>query len=292
LGKNGFTWGLLTPVLIFFVVFNVIPLLWMIGLSFHRYVLTAGGAPKFIGLDNYVRLLGDANLWGSFSKTLIFMVLTVGLSAVIGAALGYFFWGGAKMPGRRLALTLLFTPMLLTPVSVGAFFRLMLDPNFGIISFLSGVLTGSRVDFLADPTLAAASVLMLDVWMWTPFMTLITLAALASVPQAELEAAQVDRLRWTTKVYRVILPHAKFILMLGVLLRTIDAFKTTDQVLLLTQGGPGSATELLGLRIYRLGFDSLDMGSASTVAVVALFVAIGFTSLYLYVLNLRKKEQL
>jgi multiple sugar transport system permease protein len=244
-----------------------------------------------VGLQNYQRLFGDQEMWGSFSRTLLFMLLTVLGATVLGGLLGFLFWGSAKMPGRRLALTLLFTPMLLTPVAVGAFYRLMLDPNFGVISYLVSLVTGQRENLLSSPGTAFPTVLLIDIWMWTPFMTLITLAALASVPQAELEAARVDRLRWWTVLRRVILPHAKFILMLGVLLRTIDAFKTTDQVLLLTSGGPGSATELLGLRLYRLGFDSLNMGMASTVAVVALFVAIGFTTLYLYVLNLRKKEE-
>lgn len=287
----GFTWGLLVPILVFFVVFNVIPLLWMVGLSFYRYLLTSGLPPLPVGLQNYQRLFADQEMWGSFSRTLLFMLLTVLGATVLGGLLGFLFWGSAKMPGRRLALTLLFTPMLLTPVAVGAFYRLMLDPNFGVISYLVSLVTGQRENLLSSPSTAFPTVLLIDIWMWTPFMTLITLAALASVPSAELEAARVDRLRWWTVLRRVILPHAKFILMLGVLLRTIDAFKTTDQVLLLTSGGPGSATELLGLRLYRLGFDSLNMGMASTVAVVALFVAIGFTTLYLYVLNLRKKEE-
>ena len=290
LQKHGYAWGLLVPILLFFIVFNAIPLLWMIGLSFYRYVLTSGMAPVSVGLENYKQLLTDQAMWGSFSRTLIFVLLTVIGASLLGGLLGFLFWGSAKMPGRRLALTLLFTPMLLTPVSVGAFYRLMLNPNFGVITYFFGLMTGAREDLLTSPGTAFLTVLLIDVWMWTPFMTLITLAALGSVPSAELEAAKVDRLRWITVLRRVILPHAKFILMLGVLLRTIDAFKTTDQVLLLTSGGPGSSTELLGLRLYRLGFDSLDMGMASTLAVIALFVAIGFTTLYLYVLNLRKQE--
>lgn len=290
LQRHGYAWGLLVPMLIFFIVFNVIPLLWMIGLSFYRYVLTSGAAPVSVGLENYRQLLTDQSMWGSFSRTLVFMSLTVFGASVLGGLLGFLFWGSAKMPGRRLALTLLFTPMLLTPVAVGAFYRLMLDPNFGVISYLFGLVTGSHENLLSKPGTAFPTVLLIDIWMWTPFMTLITLAALASVPSAELEAARVDRLRWITVLRRVIFPHAKFILMLGVLLRTIDAFKTTDLVLLLTSGGPGSSTEFLGLRLYRLGFDSLNMGMASTVAVVALFVAIGFTTLYLYILNLKRQE--
>jgi len=289
-GDRSFAWMLIVPVLVFFVVLNVVPLLWLAGLSFYRHTLISGRPPTFIGLDNYRAILTSSDLWGSFGTTFTFMALSVGGATILGALLGFLFWGSAKMPGRRLALTLLFTPMLLTPVSVGAFFRLMLDPNFGILNYFAGLVVGHKVDFLAQSSTAFPAVVLIDIWMWTPFMTLITLAALGSVPAAEMEAAAVDRLRWTTKLRRVILPNAKFILMLGILLRTIDAFKTTDQILLLTRGGPGSATELLGLRLYRLGFDSFDMGSASALAIVALLAAIGFTSLYLYVLNLKAEK--
>lgn len=291
LKKHGFIWGLLTPILVFFIVFNIIPLLWMVGMSFYRYVLTSGMAPVSVGLGNYQDLLSSQDMWGAFRRTLGFVLLTVLGASVLGILLGLLFWRSTKMPGRRVALTLLFAPMLLTPVAVGAFYRLMLEPNFGVISYFVSLVTGRQQNLLASPGTAYATVLAIDIWMWTPFMALITLAALASVPQAELEASRVDRLRPLAVARRVILPHAKFILMLGVLLRTIDAFKTTDQVLLLTNGGPGNITDLLGVRLYRIGFDSLDMGVASTVAVVALFVAIGFTTLYLYVLNLRKKGE-
>ncbi|MES1936871.1 carbohydrate ABC transporter permease [Salinisphaera hydrothermalis] len=290
LGRHGFVWGLLAPALIFFCVFNVVPLIWMVGLSFYNYTLTTGNPPMFNGIDNYLSLLSDPSDWSAFSRTFLFMLLTVSLSGLIGSLLGLVFWGSKNLPGRRIALTMLFTPMLLTPASVGVFFKLMLNPNFGVISYIAELFTGHRVDFLSHQMSAQIAVLLVDVWMWAPFMTLITLAALASVPQAELEAARVDRLGWFATLKRVIFPHAKFILMLGLLLRTIDAFKTTDVVLLLTHGGPGASTELLGMRIYRLGFNSLDMGNASTMGVVALLIAIGFTSLYLYVLSLKRVE--
>lgn len=290
-GHHGFVWGLLTPALIFFCVFNVIPLMWMLGLSFYDYSLITGRPPDYTGLGNYIALLNSGTAWLALSRTFLFVLLSVSLTGLFGSLLGLLFWRSKGLPGRRIALTLLFTPMLLTPTSVGVFFGLMLDPAFGVISYIAELITGHTVAFLSHPISAQVAVLFINVWMWTPFMILITLAALGSVPQAELEAAKVDRLGWLSTLKRVILPHAKFILMLGLLLRTIDAFKATDAVLLLTQGGPGAATTLLGVWIYRVGFNSLDMGTASTLGVVALIIAIGFTSLYLYVLNLRRQEK-
>jgi multiple sugar transport system permease protein len=121
-------------------------------------------------------------------------------------------------------------------------------------------------------------------------MILMTLAALGSVPKAELEAAEIDRLPWLKRLWYVVLPHGKFILMLGILLRTIDAFKTTDLVYLMTRGGPGNRTEFVGVTLYRQGFEAFQMGDASALAVVTLLIAIAFTSIYLYVLNYRESR--
>jgi multiple sugar transport system permease protein len=192
------------------------------------------------------------------------------------------------MPGRRLALTLLFTPMILPPVAVGTFYRLIYEPNFGVANYYVSQLTGDTIDFLGDKDWAFFATVAVDVWMWTPFMILMTLAALGSVPKAELEAAEIDRLPWLKRLRYIVLPHGKFILMLGILLRTIDAFKTTDLVNLMTRGGPGAETETIGLLLYRQGFEAYQMGDASSIAVVTLLIAIAFTSIYLYVLNYRE----
>ena len=118
---------------------------------------------------------------------------------------------------------------------------------------------------------------------------LITLAALGSVPRAELEAAEVDRLPWLKRFWYVVLPHAKFILMLGIVLRTIDAFKVMDLIYQLTRGGPGNATEVIGITLFRKAFEGVTMGWSSALAVITLLIAIAFTSIFLYILNLRRR---
>lgn len=289
-GSRVFPTLLLTPILIFFVIWNVIPLLWLLGVSFYQYKVTAARAPKYVGFDNFVDLWKSSETWGLLSRTMSFMILTVGIATVLGVLLGLLFWGSSGMPGRRVALTLLFSPMVLPPVAVGTFFRLIYEPSFGIANHISDALIGRRFDFLGNKDLAFASTVAVDVWMWTPFMILMTLAALGSVPKAELEAAEVDRLPWLKRLWYVVLPHGKFILMLGILLRTIDAFKTTDLPYLMTNGGPGNKTEFVGLSLYRTGFEAFQMGDASSLAIITLLVAIAFTSVYLYVLNYREMK--
>ncbi|HHW84693.1 MAG TPA: sugar ABC transporter permease [Chloroflexi bacterium] len=286
-----FSLTLLLPILIFFVALNVIPTMWMIGMSFYNYSLMSPAPPTFASIDNYVRIYNDADLWSAFGRTFVFVVLAVSIETTLGVLLGFLFWGSNNMPGRRLALTLLFVPMVVTPVASGLFWRLIYEPTFGVANFLLQQITGAKIDFLTNINWAFGAVLFVDIWMWTPFMILMTLAALGSVPKAELEAAEVDRLSIWQRLWHVIWPHGKFILMLGILLRTIDAYKTTDLVFLMTNGGPGNITELIALKLYRYAFASLNIGFSSALAVILLLIAIAFTSIYLWVLNLRRYRE-
>lgn len=280
---------LIAPVMIFFIVWNVIPTLWMIGLSFYKYNLMLGNE-RFIGTANFLSLMADDQVWAALGRTFAWVVLGVGIQTLLGLLLGFLFWGSRDMPGRRLALSLLFAPMILTPIAAGVFFRLIYEPTFGIASFLFRQI-GMEVNFLNDSNLAFASVLMVDIWMWTPFMILITLAALGSVPKAELEAAEIDRIPWLKRIRYIVLPNAKFILMLGILLRTIDSFKTLDLVYLMTQGGPGNITDLIALLLRRKAFEAFDLGWASALGIILLLAAIAFTSIYLYILNQNRQRQ-
>ncbi len=280
---------LLAPVLAFFVIWNTIPTLWLLGLSFYRFSLTSGRPPIPYGFGNYDNILADGGIWLDLSRTFRFMFATVGIETLLGVGLGLLFWGSARLPGRRLALTLLFAPMVLTPVASGTFFRLIYDPTFGVLNaMLRGVGLGT-VNFLGDASVAFAAVVAVDVWMWTPFMILMTLAALASVPKAELEAAEVDGLPWLQRLRLIVLHHGRFILMLGVLLRAIDSFKTMDLIYNMTFGGPGSTTQLVAITLYRRAFEAFNMGSSSALAVILLLVSIGLTSAFIFLLRQRER---
>lgn len=289
--KTWWSWGLLVPVLVFFILMNVVPTIWMLGLSFYNFTLTSAGSPRFIGLDNYEQLASDGPILLSIGRTFTFMLIAVAIQTVLGALVGYLFWRSGKIPGRRLALTLLFTPMLITPLASGLFWRLLLDPVFGLINYVMSVVGLEKIPFAQDPTWAFPAVLFVDTWMWTPFMALMTLAALGSVPKAELEAAEVDKLSFWQRLIHVIIPYGKFIIILGILLRTIDVFKTMDLIYLMTNGGPGDRTELIAVALYRLAFKSFNLGYSSALAVLLLLIAIALTSIYLFVLNLRTRRE-
>jgi multiple sugar transport system permease protein len=280
---------LLTPVLVFFIIWNTIPLLWLLGLSFQKYSLTSGDDPAFTGFANYLDIFANSAVWQDLGRTFIWVFLSVVLQTGLGLALGFLFWGSHRLPGRRIALTLLFAPMVLTPVATGTFFRLIYDPTFGILNQMMRALGLASIDFLGQSSTAFWAVLAVDTWMWTPFLMLMTLAALGSVPKAELEAAEIDQLPWHQRLRLVILHHGKFILLLGVLLRTIDSFKTMDLVLQMTKGGPGSTTNLVALTLYRQSFESFNLGWSSALAVILLLISIAFTSIFIFVLNLKRR---
>lgn len=284
---------LLAPVLLFFIVFNTIPTLWLLGLSFYNFSLTSGMPPEFIGPRNFVQIFNSRNgIWLDLSRTFTFVACGVGIQTVLGAALGFLFWGSRDMPGRRIALTMLFAPMVLTPVATGTFFRFIYDPTFGVLNAISHGLFGTGpIDFLGNPAIAFWAVLAVDCWMWTPFMTLMTLAALGSVPKAELEAAEIDRVPFARRLSLVIWHHGKFILMLGILLRTIDSFKTLDLIIPMTKGGPGQQTRLVAMEVNKQAFESFNMGWSSAYSVLLLLISIAMTSVFIYVLHLRRRRE-
>jgi multiple sugar transport system permease protein len=279
---------LLVPVLIFFIVWNVIPLFWLVGLSFYKYVLVTGEPLRFVGLYNFLEIFSSFEIWHALSNTFLFVILGAGTQTFLGIILGFIFWGSKDLPGRRIAMTLIFTPMIMAPLAAGSFFKLIYDPVFGILNYFIKGIFGVTIDFLGSSAWAFPAVLIVDTWMWTPFMMMMTLAALGSVPKAELEAAEVENLSWYQRLVHVVLPHGKFILMLGILLRTIDSFKSMDIIFTMTRGGPGNATELIGITLYRQAFNAFTMGQASALAIISLLIAISFTSIYLHVL--KKKE--
>lgn len=283
--------SLLAPVLAFFIVFNTIPTLWLLGLSFHKFSLLSPDEPLFIGIRNFRDIFFNKNgIWGDLGRTFLFVGVGVSIQTILGILLGFLFWGSKDMPGRRLALTLLFTPMVLTPVATGTFFRFIYDPTFGVLNAMIGWISPTgTIDFLGNPQFAFWSVLAVDCWMWTPFMTLMTLAALGSVPKAELEACEIDRLPWTKRISLVIWHHGKFILMLGILLRTIDAFKTLDLVIPMTKGGPGQTTRLVAVELNKQSFESFNMGWSSAYSVLLLLISIAMTSMFIFILNRRRK---
>lgn len=281
---------LVAPALLTLLLVNILPLLWSFGLSFFNYRANRQTAPRFDGLDNYTSLLTDDRVWERFVTTGMIVAGSVGLQLLIGFGLAMMF--AKKFPLRRILLMLVLTPMMLSFVSVGIFFKLFYDPTLGLLSYFVGLFTGEPFAILATPAGAIWAIVIADAWMWSPFVMLLVLAGLVSVPDHLYEAAQVDRASPWRRFKTITFPYVKGLILLALLFRTIETFKTFELVYLITSGGPGSATETIAVYAYRLGFQNFRTSEASAMAYLILFVVIVLTSLYLYLVNQRNSEDL
>ena len=279
---------LVTPALTILFVMNIFPLMWSFGLSFFNYKASSLKVPTFKGLSNYERVLTDDKVWERFQTTAIIVSSSVILQLIVGFLLALMF---AKVfPMRRIVLMLVLTPMMLSFVSVGVFFKLFYEPTFGIVSYIMNFFYEDPFVMLGSPEGAIAGIVIADAWMWSPFVMLLVLAGLVSVPKYLYEAAEIDRAsKWRT-FWTITFPYIKSLLLLAVLFRTIETFKLFDVVYIITEGGPGSSTETIAVYLYRTAFQFFKTSQSSALAYIVLFIVIVLTNLYLYSVNRRAQE--
>jgi len=260
------------------VVFLVIfPLIWALGLSFYSYNVLRGEPPIFVGVENYYRLLNSLDVWRRFVLTGQFVFYSVSIEFLLGFGLAHLFYN--QFRGRRLAITLVTTPLLVAPVAVGIFHRYLFDATFGIYSYIAQLLTGQSVRILSQHPMFA--IVFMDVWQWSPFMMLFILAGLEAIPKHMLESSEIDRLSPLAKFRYIVWPTIKPLVALALLFRTMDAFRTFDTIFTLTGGGPGTATEVLSIQIYRTAFQFFRTGEATALAFIFLVIILLLTNIYL-----------
>src|SRR5690606_8716684 len=282
-----YTGGLLVaPAIGLLFVMNIFPLMWSFGLSFFAYRANRLAPPRFDGLDNYADVLTDDVVWARLQTTALVVVLTVGTQMIVGFLLALLF--EKQFPGRRVLLMLVLTPMMLSFVAVGAFFRYYYEPTFGLLSQAVRVFTGQPFILLDSPAGALAGIVFADAWMWSPFVMLLVLAGLVSVPKYLYEAAEIDRASWWRRFWTITFPYIRGLLLLALLFRTIEAFKLFDLVFLITEGGPGTSTETIAVYVYRLAFQYFRTSESSALAYILLFIVIVLTNLYLYFVQRRR----
>jgi multiple sugar transport system permease protein len=269
---------LLAPAVLVVLVVLVYPL-WD-GLQASTQFYRFGRPIRDVGLDNYVDLWSDPQFRNALWVTVRFVALAVAIETVLGLGLALFC--ARELRGVRFLRTTLIVPMVITPVVVGIVFRLIYATDAGMLTTVSENLGGDPVQILSDPTKAFLGLVALDVWEWTPLMFLILLAGIQSLPVEPFEAARVDGAgAWRTFLDHT-LPMLRPVLAVAIVLRTIDAFGTFDQVFVLTRGGPGEATRLVSLYGYDTAFKFQQVGYAA-----AMFVTIGLIILALAVAAVR-----
>ena len=263
-------WVLMSPALTVLIGMTIAPAIYLVYSSLRNEQLLTGGG-GFVGLNNYKDVLTDPTMRHSFWVTLAFVAAAVLIETMLGLLLAVPL--AEQTRANNIGATLLLLPFAITPAVSGLVFRQLLNPNYGWVNYYLGKLgLPAGIDWFANAGSAWVAVIGLDVWQWTPFVALILIAGLQSLPREPVEAAAVDGAsRWQTFRY-ITLPQLTPFIAIAVVLRTIQAFKTFDTFKILTGGGPGNSTEIINLGIYRVALQSFRVGAASAMGILFLII--------------------
>src|ERR1700737_531305 len=251
----------LLPGMLFLLAIAIYPTIYSLVISFFRWNLTDPEGMSFGGLPNYALLLSDESFWHALLVTAEFVAVAVTIELALGLAIGLLFF--RRFPGGKFMRAMILLPMVVAPVVVGLLWRYMLNINFGVVNYVLSRIGIPRIDFLGDPSWALLTLILIDVWQWTPFMFLILLAALQGIPEDILEAARVDGANPAQILVYHMLPLMRYPIAVAVVLRLIDAFRVYDIIFMTTRGGPVAVTHTLSWQIYDAGFRSFVLGYAA-----------------------------
>lgn len=270
------------PTIVFLIVFNIFPLLYSLGYSFTDFRASTNAPAKFVGLANYRELLNDEFIWTNFTITAKYVIISVVGQLVVGFGVAMLL--NRDIPFKGLLTTLLLLPMMLSMAVVGLFWKLLYDPSFGIINYALGLGT---FEWLANPDVALYAIALTDIWMWSPFVMLLSLAGLSAVPKHLYEAAEIDRASSFYSFFRITLPLVAPILMIAIIFRTMEAFKTFDLAYILSSQ---PTTELISIRLYKMAFQEWQTGMSCAFAYIVLIMVLAITNIYVKYLNKVKER--
>jgi multiple sugar transport system permease protein len=273
---------LLAPAIIILFAVGIYPLVFAVDVSLRQYQLTKPylGTP-YIGLQNYILVINDTLFWQSLFRTFTFFVLTVPLQVISGILIAIFLDNLNIKWLSGLLRVILVLPIAITPTVIGLVGRLLFNRDFGFINFLLSLVGIEPIPWLGEPLPAMLTIALVDIWQWTPFITLVVLSGLTLIPHDVSEAGQLDAGRGWHFFRSVQLPYLLPGLTAVLILRTADILKLFDMVFVLTRGGPGVSTELVSLYVQRIGFRVFDMGVASAQAILLLVLCIILSRAYI-----------
>lgn len=237
-------------------------------ISLHDYRLTRLNDVRWVGLDNYTFIATDPGFLNAMGNTITFVIGAVTLELILGLGLAILLQRLVRF--QNFVRSTLLAPMFITPIAVGLMFRFLLNSELGVISHYLGEI-GISIDWFG-PQLALFSIILIDVWQWTPFMVLMFLAGLESLPKAPFEAARIDGATAWLTFRSVTLPMLRPVITVAIIIRALDAFKVFEYVFAITRGGPGDATETIMYYIYQAGFRFFRMGEAAAAAFLLILV--------------------
>jgi multiple sugar transport system permease protein len=281
-----FRYATLAPAVVMLLVLTVYPTVNLLLMSVSTIEFAHGQQTwTFTALQNLRQLFSDGLFAVSLWNTLIFVVVSVIAEMILGFSLALLVSGAPRSKG--VVRTLMILPILVPPVAIGSMWKLMYNYDFGIFNQLLELVGLDPVGWLSNTRLALASVIVVDIWHWTPFVFLILFAGVEGLPKEALEAARVDGATTWQAIWRVVIPLMRPALSVAFLFRSIFAFKVFDEIYLLTSGGPGTSTEVLSLHIYKVFFEQNKLGYGALLSVVTIAAIVAFL---LSARNLAEKE--
>jgi multiple sugar transport system permease protein len=261
---------LISPAVIVLLAINLFPIVYAIYISFHHWTLARPQPPRFAGWFNYEEALIDDRFINAVWVSLSFVTLAVAVEFILGFLLAFVFH--ARLRGLATLRKVSMLPVMVMPLVVGLVWFYMFNENFGVVNWLVTLFGSPRLPFLTHDTLALWSLVIADVWQWTPFVMLVLFAALQSLPEYVYEAARMDGLSGWQIFWRITLPLLRPAIWVVLILRIVDAFRMVELVFMMTKGGPAGYTEVLPWYLYTTGFLSLDLGYAAAMAVLMLIL--------------------
>lgn len=262
------------------VILGVIVFPWVFTLYMSTHDWKIGGGPEFVGAQNYAELLKDARFIESMGHTAYFTILAVVLPILFGTAAALVFH--REFPFRGLLRTIFVMPMMATPVAVALVWTMMFHPQLGVLNYLLSLVGIGPQPWVYDPNTVIPTLVLVEVWHWTPLVMLIVLGGLAGLPREPYESALIDGANAWHMFRHITLPLVWPFIMVAIVIRTIDALKAFDTIFVITQGGPGTASETLNIFLYLQAFQFYKIGYASAVVVIFFVIIIMLSLLLLY----------
>jgi len=264
----------IVPAVIYLLLLSVFPFIYSVYLSLYDAKLTRMSRKFFVGLENYQDLLTDPLFLKSIQNTAVLTATSIGIEVVLGFAFAKVFLSLRDMQTGHVLRSMAILPMMITPICVGLIFSYILNPTLGIANYLLSGVGIEPLSWFGNPSVALLTVIMINAWQWTPFMMLLMLAGLVSIPGSLYEAADLEGAKWHHVARWIELPAIRDVILIGVILRVIDNLKMFDLVYVTTRGGPGDATELVTFFAYRQNFRFFQVGYGSAAAVIILLISI------------------
>lgn len=272
----------LIPSLIILAATFLAPIIYAFFISFRDYNLSRG-VNDFIGFGNYVKLFSDTSFFQAVGRNLIYVVITVGVNFILGFIMAFVV--NIKLKGSNVLSTILIFPMILMPAAAAVLWRFMYNETFGVINHILNLFGIAGRSWLASGSTALYAVILTDIWAWTPWMFLVLLAGMKSVPNDPIEAARIDGASSISLLRYITLPLMKPIILIALTLKTIDTFKAFDYLWIMTRGGPGETSHIISSYVYWKAFSVLNFGYGSAMAIFALFILLIISMGYVFIIK-------